>query len=328
VKKPGFFFFFLSAAGMLLQTGCTLIPAAENNPQSIAVKEGISFWPPENPRIRLEMILPSRKARRRSSPRRANVFQRPYGVAFDGEDLLVADPGAGRILRFDAKGKISRSAEGLSPTPMSVSVCSDGIMVSDSSTGSVLLLDKKLHLRRILAEGLKRPTGTACIGERHFVVETGAHRLVELFPGAPRVISGGRGVEAGRFNFPAALATDGRCLWVGDTLNGRVQQIDPDSGEVLNAFGQTGDAPGNMPRIKGIAVDAAGDIWISDALLDQLSLYDHSGSYLMSVGRRGPASGELSFPAGLAADKNGRVAVADSLNRRIQIFAPVEGKEK
>jgi len=323
--RPGLLLMLLAAAGTIVPaTGCTLIPAVENPSGETAAGEGIFFWPEEDPRIRLEAMLPSPARHGRSGNSGSEMFQRPYGTAFDGNNLLVADPGAGTVLRISAAGRTTSASGFLLDAPVGIGVCPDGIVVSDPPAGSVLLLDKKLQLRRVMAENLLRPTGIACIGERVFVVETGAHRLLELLPGGPRVVTGGRGLEEGRFNFPTALASDGKTLWVGDTLNGRVQQIDPDSGAVMSSFGKSGDAPGNMPRIKGIAVDTAGHIWVSDALLDQVALYDRGGSYLMSIGRRGSAPGEMNFPAGLAASGDGRVAVADSMNRRIQIFSPVE----
>jgi sugar lactone lactonase YvrE len=109
-------------------------------------------------------------------------------------------------------------------------------------------------------------------------------------------------------------------LWVGDTLNFRIQRISLSSGHALSAFGQLGDASGETPRIKGIAVDRDGNLWVSDALLDQVSLYNQSGEFLMGLGESGAGPGQLSFPAGVSAHSDGRMAVVDSLNRRVQVF--------
>ena len=75
-----------------------------------------------------------------------------------------------------------------------------------------------------------------------------------------------------------------------------------------------------MPRLKGLAVDAHGRIWITDAYLDQVALYDRQGRHLMSFGGAGTGPGEFAFPAGIAAHHDGRVAIVDSLNQRIQVF--------
>ena len=63
-----------------------------------------------------------------------------------------------------------------------------------------------------------------------------------------------------------------------------------------------------------------GNLWVSDAHLDQVALYRGDGTFLTSVGGSGSEPGQFSFPAGIAAHEDGRVAVVDSLNQRIQIF--------
>ena len=134
---------------------------------------------------------------------------------------------------------------------------------------------------------------------------------------------GGRGAGPGLFNFPAALSLHAGNLWVGDTLNFRVQRLDAIRGEPVGTFGRLGDAAGEMPRIKGVAVDAAGILWVSDAHLDRVALFRPDGTFLTDIGGKGELPGEFSFPAGLAAHPDGRVAIVDSLNRRIQIFRRV-----
>jgi len=177
-------------------------------------------------------------------------------------------------------------------------------------------------------EGLNRPTGVACAEGRIFVVETGAHRVLVREADGSRWSIGGRGDAAGELNFPTAVAVAAGSLWVGDTLNFRVQRFDAVSGEALGSFGQLGDAPGQTPRLKGLAVDAAGHLWVSDALLDRLSIYSPQGRLLISLGRPGAAPGELAFPAGVAAHPDGRVVVVDSFNRRLQIFKLIQGAVK
>jgi sugar lactone lactonase YvrE len=122
------------------------------------------------------------------------------------------------------------------------------------------------------------------------------------------------------------VAIAGGSLLVGDTLNFRVQRIDLETGAAEGVFGQLGDAPGEMPRIKGLAVDAAGQLWVSDAHTDRVSLYTADGRLLLTLGGRGVDPGRFSFPAGIAAHPDGRVAVADSFNRRIQVFRIVGGE--
>jgi sugar lactone lactonase YvrE len=131
---------------------------------------------------------------------------------------------------------------------------------------------------------------------------------------------GERGSQPGEFNFPTTIALGVGSLWVGDTLNFRIQRLDAVHGEPLREFGQLGDAPGEMPRIKGITIDASGFLWISDAHLNQVSLYDPDGTFLMYLGETSETDDGFSFPAGIASHPDGRIAVVDSLNRRIQVY--------
>jgi len=314
----------LVAAGALVGA-CTVIHTTPSTREGA----GIRAWPPGKARIELVTVLGVRGDLRGSGflqwlrgGRKEPLFARPYGVAWDGDALLVADPGAARVLGIGPDGSLGRSADGLFVAPVAVVACAGGIVVSDPPAGGVALLDRDLRLTRWLAHDLQRPTGVACVGSRVYAVETGAHRLVELRDGAVVPVLGGRGDGPGQFNFPTGLTADGDTLWVGDTLNFRVVRVDPAGGRVLKTFGALGDSAGEMPRLKGLAVDQGGRLWISDALLDQIALYTREGEYLMSIGRHGSAPGELSFPAGLAAGPAGRVAVADSLNRRLQVFEP------
>lgn len=286
----------------------------------------------EDGRIRLEKVIATRGDLGRGRLVRALtgrpdplLFERPFAVAWDGEALLVSDVAAGRVVRIDPRGGITSTDESLFAGPIGIAVCPTGIVVTDSRRGDVKLLDRNLALLRPLADGLVRPTGVTCAQGEALVAETGRHQLLRIPSGvrstsAVPVAFGRRGDGDGEFNFPTSVTSHGGVIWVGDTLNFRVQRLSLGTGAYLGSFGALGDAAGEMPRLKAVAIDAAGQVWISDAHLDQVSLYDLEGKFLMALGRRGSRAGEFSFPAGIAAHPDGRVAVVDSLNRRVQIF--------
>jgi len=290
-------------------------------------------WPADEPRVRLESVieLPGSASRKRGrlmrllaeQPEFTAGFRRLFGVTWDRDDLIVADAGSGRVARVASGGKIAFSDRGLFEQPIGVAVCDRGIVVTDSRAGKVVVLDRLLKPVAVLAEGLTRPTGVACQGDEVFVVETGAHRVLAFRGDGSRRTIGHRGDGPGEFNFPTAVAIEGETLLLGDTLNFRVQRIDAATGEFRGSFGALGDAAGETPRIKGIAVDPLGHVWVSDGYLDQLALYDGDGNFLVAIGRSGGQSAEFSFPAGIAANPDGRVVVADSLNRRLQVFRVV-----
>jgi DNA-binding beta-propeller fold protein YncE len=257
----------------------------------------------------------------------STLFERPYAVAWDGEALLVADPGARRVLRIEGN-RVAKTAEDALDEPVGVASCANGIVVTDSVRGEVILFDRNLRKPRVLARGIERPTGVVCHGDDVVFVATGEHRLVvaNAATGVTRTI-GGRGDGPAQFNFPTALAISESSLYVGDTLNFRVQQIDLLTGLQHAQLGGLGDGAGDTPRIKGLAIDASGRLWISDAHLDRLSVFDTTGHLVAIIGGPGGEAGQFSFPAGVAVAADGRIAVADSLNRRIQILRVDEGAQ-
>lgn len=256
------------------------------------------------------------------------LFVRPHGVAFLGDDLVVTDPAARAVLRLTPTGTLTRTAGPGFLEPVGVASCPEGILVTDSRAGRVAILGTDLSFRRWLAEGLERPTGIACAGGRVYVVETAAHRVAVLEDGHEVARIGRRGDRPGELNYPTAIAVGKDMLFVGDTLNARVQGFRLPSGQPATSFGALGDAPGEMPRLKGLAVDDTGRVWVSDALLDRVCLYEPDGRLLYVLGASGSAPGELSFPAGLATAPPGRLAVVDALNRRVQVFAVTTGRSE
>jgi len=307
------------ALGMCLGSGACASRAVRTTvPQDLA-------WPPGSPRVALASVIETRRAGMAlfswiGGEKNAPLFERPYGLAWQGGDLVVADPAARRLVRLAASGKVTLSDPDPDFAPLMVASCADGLVASDSESGRVARFNSELRRVSWLAQGLDRPTGVACDAAAVWVAETGAHRLVVLGRDGSRRIIGGRGTGDGQFNFPVALVRLGGAVLVGDTLNFRIQQLDAATGRFLGAFGRLGDAAGDTPRLKGIAADAAGHVWASDAHLDQVSIYTAQGQLLMSLGRSGGAPGEFAFPAGVAAHPDGRVAVADALNRRVQVF--------
>lgn len=308
----------LPLAGLLAAAGCGGVRVAER-----PLRPDLA-WPPGDARVRLERVFDVRRgaplgARLVGLAGDGALFERPHGAAWNGGDLIVADTGARRLARIAADGRVTWSAPDGGAAPLGVAACDGAIVASQPEAGRVTLFDGALRPLRVLAEGLARPTGVACVDGHVFVAETGGHRVLALQPGGGRASLGARGAGPALFNFPTALAAAGDTLYVGDTLNFRVQVLGLGGG-YRGAFGGLGDAAGDMPRLKGLAVDARGDLWVSDAHLDRVSLYAPDGRLLLELGGPGAEPGRFSFPAGIAAHPDGRVAVVDSFNRRVQVF--------
>jgi tripartite motif-containing protein 71 len=95
--------------------------------------------------------------------------------------------------------------------------------------------------------------------------------------------------------------------------------------ELLSEFFQHGQGDGKSTWPFGVAVNASGDVFVSDEWTNTISVFDQDGKFKRKWGTTGSGDGELLRPAGLACEKNGNVIVVDSGNSRLQVFTP-DGK--
>lgn len=72
---------------------------------------------------------------------------------------------------------------------------------------------------------------------------------------------------------------------------------------------------------RGVAVDAAGRVYVADTYADRIQVFHPDGSPLFQFGSGGSGNGQFASPFGVAVDSLGRIVVADSGNQRIQVFS-------
>ena len=102
-------------------------------------------------------------------------------------------------------------------------------------------------------------------------------------------------------------------------MNLRIQILSIE-GKFINSFGKNGDGSGDLARPKGIATDSFNNIYIVDALFNNVQVFDQEGKLLYVFGERGFEREMFSFPAGIFIDDDNKIYIADSFNSRIQIF--------
>jgi DNA-binding beta-propeller fold protein YncE len=98
------------------------------------------------------------------------------------------------------------------------------------------------------------------------------------------------------------LALLGCCLWILPS----VAEADQDGS--------------NTPAPAGIAVDAEGNVYVSDYALDRVLKFSPVGAVLAQWGTSGSTVGQFNAPFGVAVDGASTVFVADQLNNRVQRF--------
>ncbi len=89
----------------------------------------------------------------------------------------------------------------------------------------------------------------------------------------------------------------------------------------VRRFARLGTAIGFVEFPQGIALDAAGTIYVADTRNHRIQKFDQQGQFVAVWGDSGSAPGQFDHPTRLAVDAAGFVYVADSRNARIQKFA-------
>ena len=86
--------------------------------------------------------------------------------------------------------------------------------------------------------------------------------------------------------------------------------------------------PGQFRSPWGVAVDGAGDVFVTDTGNQRIQKFDRDGNFVTQWGGFGNADGQFNFPYGLVLDPRGHVFVVDSGNMRVQHFMPAEDAEE
>lgn len=303
--------------------------------------------PPETPRIQYVMefsgpaelgIRPSFWSRfsNLAAGEESLGMVRPMSVAATpgGSLIYVADPEANCVHRFDMeKGRyrclVAESGEALA-SPVGLAVLADGsLFATDSGAGAVLHAGPRddALVPLPLTPPPVQPTGIGAEpGGDIFVTSTGTHSVRRYGPdGVLKREYGERGNQPDQMNFPTYLWLSESELLVSDTMNFRIQRIDPENG-VLGVFGKAGDASGSLARPKGVAMDRHGHIYVVDGVHHALHIFDRDGQLLLSLGQQGSGPGEFWLPSGVFVTGDDLVFVADSYNRRVQVFRYLEGQ--
>jgi sugar lactone lactonase YvrE len=188
---------------------------------------------------------------------------------------------------------------------------------------------------------LDNPSGVAVDAAGNlFIADTFDQRVLEVSPSG--IVTTVVGPAAG-LNYPQGVAVDAAGdLYIADTNNHRVRRVSP-SGVITTVagngtYGFSGDGgPATAAQLfypSGVAVDAAGDLYIADVDNSRIREVWPSGVITTVAGNGtigfggdgGPATAaELNDPVGVAVDAAGNLYIADNNNDRVREVQTIKG---
>ncbi|HLK47056.1 MAG TPA: IPT/TIG domain-containing protein [Bryobacteraceae bacterium] len=261
----------------------------------------------------------------------AAQIRTPCGLAVDGSgNLFLSDTGNHEIKKVASGGGTITTIAGNGTGGFAGNNHPGSQAQFDNPTGLVLdgagnlyIADSSNHVVRLITPGT---TGT-----------------VQAFAGNNTAGYLGDGGPAGaaELDNPTGLAIDAAGnIYVADANSGVIRKVTPGGGSIstvagTGSNGYSGDggkatqAMLNHPH--GVAVDAAGNIYIADTLNSRIRMVTPDGSIrtIAGVGGIGYSgdSGDatraaLNFPTALAVDAAGNVYVADTQNSAIRVLKP------
>ncbi len=260
-----------------------------------------------------------------AGPATSSPLYLPDGVALDGaDDLYIADARNAVIEQVTPGGTLSIlndpvAAPALAASPNTAPSGPQGVAVGAS--GTTYVADASADVVYAFS-----PSGT-----RSIVAGTGAFGAPTPGPAASSTLG-----------HPDGVAVDAAGdVFIADTSNNLIEEVTPGPDPTLSVIAGDGSlgAPTEGPALdsalahpRGVAVDAAGDVFVADTannVIEKLTpgpdraLSIVAGNETGGLPTPGPArSSELDGPQGVAVDPSGNVYVADTGNSDIERVAP------
>jgi sugar lactone lactonase YvrE len=212
----------------------------------------------------------------------------PYGMAVNSKgELYVADQRVGGIFIFNTETKetqiIGNGHEATFALINGLAIDDDDrLFVTDGKLRRVLIFDKKNAVVDQIKDGLIDPVGIA-------------------------------------------IDTENRQLYVVDTQADQVVVYDADTLKEKRRIGTGGKrhtltTPGDFSLPTFVALDADGNVYVSDTMNYRVEIFDADGHFISQLGKHCDGPGCFAHPKGIAVDSDGHIWVADPMLDLLQAF--------
>ena len=257
--------------------------------------KGYSFWPaaPDEPRIQ-------------------------YLVSFNSSlDIAKEQSGFERAVYGESVEAYSLNK------PYGARLWNGCIYVCDVRAAGVTILDLRLRQTRIMGGAGQIKIGKAvdlviAPDGTKYVIDS-VERAVMVFTPQERYRTMYRlSAEAN----PVGIALFGDRLYITDFKLAAVRVLDRNTGSEIMQIGSRGGEDGQFIGPLGVAVDRAGNIFVSDTLKCRVQKFSPDGTLLSAFGTTGNRPGQFVRPKYMAVGSDDQLHVVDAAFNNVQVFDP------
>jgi DNA-binding beta-propeller fold protein YncE len=220
-----------------------------------------------------------------------------HAVATLGDERTFYHGGS-RLFQFDQAGKfVKEIGQGVYAVNFAQQVRidpQDNIWIVDAGSNQVVKFDPDGRFQLVLGrkpENINVRPGPG-VPARGGVIPEGAAAGGRGGEGGGRGGRGGvpgAGIPGDSFSYPADVTWDRTGnIYVADGFgtNNRIAKFNKE-GDYLKSWGQTGSAQGQFNKIRGIAADAAGNLYVADAGNNRIQVFDGDGTFKSQIANVG-----------------------------------------
>ena len=262
--------------------------------------------PPDTTRVQFLVAISSEGDIRGEGGGGPSVLK-PYGVEAGNGRIFVCDLDLHGITIFDLRDqsfhRFVPGGRGALQAPVNCSVDPETgfLYVADGRRSDVVVFDSTLTYVDHIKMELGRPGDVFVDGDTLWVSDM-ERGVVDVYEKSSRrwvrsIRGGERGTE-GALTQPANIWVRGDRLYVSDFGSFRIKIYDR-AGNHLQTVGSYGRKIGQFLRPKGVGVDAEGRIYVADAAIATVQLFNPQGELLLFFGGPYGGLGGLWLPAGL-----------------------------
>jgi DNA-binding beta-propeller fold protein YncE len=267
-------------------------------------------------------------------------LRHPSDVLVTADDrVLVLDGVSNRVVSYSADGKFlgafgrGGKGEGELDMPLGMALDAKGrLYITDTRNHRIQIYSDRGEYQSQIelpyVEGMHKPDPTdVAVDDKRgllYVVDNENHRLLTFGLEQKDYIGavGKMGHNQGEFRWPFSVSLDAEGIaYVVDVANTVVRTIRPEEKWGFgNDVGSWGVQKGELFRPKGVAVNAAGQVFVADSYLGVVQVFDRAGNFQAVLADEENEVRRFVTPTRLYVDRQGLLYVVEMFANRVSVF--------